>query len=90
MLTLTGLLSACGGGGGDGVGMAIPGGNSTASAQPTCDIDRFADQLLASLNDARANARTERIATPAMLPCVPTCGRSVQPAGAVAASPISP
>jgi uncharacterized protein YkwD len=58
LLTLTGLLSACGGGGGDGVGVAAPGGNSSASAQPTCDIDRFADQLLASLNNARASART--------------------------------
>ena len=56
LLVLTGMLSACGGGGDD-IGVGTPGGNSSPSAQPTCDIDRFAEQVVASLNNARANAR---------------------------------
>jgi uncharacterized protein YkwD len=58
LLVLAGLLTACGGGGGDDIGAAPPGGNSSRSALPTCDIDRFAEQVVASLNSARASART--------------------------------
>jgi len=58
MGSMVALLSACGGGGGDELGHGPPGGNLSRSAAPTCDIPQFAEQVLASLNTARASART--------------------------------
>jgi len=58
MGAMAALMAACGGGGGDGMGDGAGGGNFSRSAAPTCDIDRFADQVLATLNAARASART--------------------------------
>ena len=48
------LMAACGGGG-DSQSEAAASSRTTA---PTCDIDRFTEQVVASLNSARASART--------------------------------